>query len=347
MILKELFLQQFRSHIKSHFKFDTTTIIIGKNTAGKTNILEAINLLSTGKSFRVEKEVDLITSGYDFGRVEGIIFDERGKIDLTAILAKKVLFSKKFLVNNVAKRQVDFASHFYSVIFTPQDIEIISSSPSLRRKFIDSVLYKSDRGYRLASTLYEKALRQRNRMLSDIRDGNKNYKRSNFDYWNSILFENGSLLTNTRERFVEYVNMQKKDIFDFQLEYDKSLISEERLEKYYGAERASGMTLVGPQRDDFLFYYSHKKDLIKEFGSRGEQRLALLQMKLFEIQYMKKALGFSPILLLDDIFSELDSSNIDKVLHLLPRQQTIITTTHKEFVPGEILMGEGLKIIEL
>lgn len=352
MILKRLSLQNFRSHKKQNFSFDKTTIIIGKNTAGKTNIIEAINFLSSGKSFRAEKEFDTIFTDELFAKVVGIIEEEKNEIILTVILShppaggQGTYFSKKFLVNDVPRRQIDFVSNFYSVLFTPQDLDIISNSPSIRRKYIDSILYKALRHYRVALLTYEKALRNRNKMLDDMHDGKKNYSDKDFDYWNKILIENGKILTDEREQLVEYLNKSEKEMFEFTVFYDRSTITEDRLNKYYEAERASGVTLVGPQRDEFVFL---KKDgtTVKEFGSRGEQRLTILQTKILEVRFLKERTNREPVLLLDDIFSELDESNINKVFELLPNQQTIITTTHKEFVPEKLSKKLNFQTIEL
>lgn len=337
MILKSITLENFRNHAKSAFSLGAITIFSGKNTVGKTNILEAIHFSSTGKSFRAEKEADTIRLNTKLAKINATVSDVDGKKDLTVLLSLlHGRFSKRFLVNRVPKRQVDFVSNFYSVLFTPTDIDIISLSPSLRRKYIDSILSQASREYRVAQTIYEKSLRHRNRMLFDIREKRKIYRTSEFEYWDNLLVENGKLIKEKREEFVYYINGQKKNVFSFDFFYDKSTVTHERLAKYYHEERAAGMTLIGPQRDDFLFFISGTKKTIRDFGSRGEQRLTLLQMKTCEIQYLKQETGEMPALLLDDIFSELDAKNIENVFSLTSAQQTIITTTHKEFVPRSL-----------
>jgi DNA replication and repair protein RecF len=365
MVLTSLTLKNFRNHINRYFDFSKTSIIIGKNTAGKTNILEAIYVLSHGKSFRTEKDFDLISEKHDFARVEGVVeSDETTK--LVSILAKRGSYlSKKYMVNGVARSLKTFSDYLYTVLFTPQDIEIITGAPSLRRKYIDSILTKSHKEYRSAINKYEKALRQRNRMLHDAKRGLKVYKRQDYEYWENLLIEHGGTIHNFRKEFVNFVNASGKEVFSFQMHYDHSIISTERLYKYHFEETSAGVTLVGPQRDDFKFLFSNSQKVepsgknplqkgstlkakeVKEFGSRGEQRMTILQMKLVEIDYLKRATNAYPILLLDDIFSELDSDNIDKIYNFIEEQQTIITTTHKEFVPKKILKRVDLKIIEL
>ncbi len=355
MLVKSLSVTNFRNHHKKTFEFEKTTIIIGHNTAGKTNILEALYILSHGTSFRASKDMDVIEEGNDFTKIEAKIESEDDTTALTVNFAhapRSNFLSKRYFVNGVARTLKTFSDYFYTVLFTPQDIEIITSSPSGRRNYIHSILLKSHKEYRIAANKYEKALRQRNRMLHDMKRGIKEYKSSDFDFWENLLVENGGIMHSFRKAFVEYVNAFHNDVFPMALSYDHSIMSKERLFKYHFEERASGVTLIGPQRDDFIFLFEQKRGLpagrqVKEFGSRGEQRLTILQTKLIEIEYLKAATGELPVLLLDDIFSELDEDNIDKIYHFLDTQQTIITTTHKEFVPKKILKQGALKTIEL
>ena len=348
MKLKNLNLKNFRNHKSCSFSFNDTTIIVGHNTAGKTNILEAIYILTHGKSFKAEHDRDTIQEGSDFARIEAGVEEKDDKKKLTVIFAERGNYlSKKFLVNGVARRHLDFASNFSSVLFTPEDIEIITDSPSLRRHYVNTILSQSSKKYRHSHALYEKALRQRNRMLSDMKDGKKQYKRSDFEYWENLLIDHGTIITDQRENFVSFVNSTNKELFNFTLFYDKSIMSLERLFKYHFQEQAAGSTLVGPQRDDFFFFFPDTEKKISEFGSRGQERLTVLQTKLLEIEYIKKNTDVSPVLLLDDIFSELDSENIDKIYGFIKDQQTIITTTNREFVPKNILKQESLSIIDL
>lgn len=358
MIITSLKLKNFRSHKNSSFELSPTTVIIGQNTAGKTNILEAIFILSGGKSFRAHHDKDTIREGSDFANIEAEVDDEGESVKLKAIFSlQRGYLSKKFLVNNVARSQANFTTNFISSLFTPHDIELITDSPGVRRKYIDSILYQAHKEYKHSLSMYERALKHRNRMLYDIREGKKTYRASDFDYFNNILIEQGSILTSLREEFVNFVNSSKKDIFDFTFFYDKSVMSTERLFKYHFEEQSAGVTLVGPQRDDFKFYFpnviasgakqSNEPKPIQEFGSRGEERLTIFQLKVAEIEYLRTTTGKNPVLLLDDIFSELDDNNIHKVFDLLPDQQTIITTTHHEFVPKKIMNKADVAIIEL
>ena len=349
-MLKSIYLQNFRSYEKSEFKFnEDLTVIIGPNTSGKTNIIESVFLLATGKSFRAEKDTDMIGFGKDLARVKGKVRDVNLEVIITnGNLGGGKSHFKKFLVNEVAKRKVDFVENFAAVLFSPEDLEIIVDSPSIRRKFLDNVLEQVDREYRLAFTAYSKALRQRNALLEKTRETNTRNEKQ-FEYWDNLVIENGNLITKKRQEFIDFVNNEAKDIFDFATFYDKSEISKQRLLQYKEAEIAAAVTLVGPHRDDFsvsMFNNTRKTTHdVKSFGSRGQQRLAILQLKILELLYIEKKLGFRPVLLLDDIFSELDEGHISLVLEMINLQQTIITTTHEEFIPSGIL--KKMQVIKL
>lgn len=357
MYLKHLSLQNFRNYAKSQFKFSkNTTLIVGPNTAGKSNLIEAIFFVSSGKSFRVDQDEQLIKFEKQVARIKAKIDDK----DLEAIIAQKGVDGrftpfKKYLVNGVSKKKVDFVGNFFAVLFAPSDLEIIIGSPSKRRDFIDNILNSTDREYRLALTFYEKGLRARNALLHRVQEtGIKNEKE--FAYWDNLLIVQGQKITKKREDFIEYLTNSKKEIFDFEITYDKSIISKERLLQYKEAEIGAGVTLVGPHRDnlEFIIYNSEVKTSIelKDFGSRGQQRLTILQLKILELLYVEQKIGEKPVLLLDDIFSELDEEHINLVLkHTLLHQgfggqrQTIITTTHKEFVENKLL--KAMDVIEL
>lgn len=347
-MISALTLTTFRNHTKKKFEFQKTTVIVGRNTAGKTNILEAINFLATATSFRAEKDIDSVKYESEFARIEGKIDHNSDPETLTIILANQNGHaSKKYLIDNLPKRQIDFVSHFTSVLFTPIDIEIISDSPGIRRRYIDSVIKKTDKGFYKIEKEFEKALKARNRMLLDMKREKKFYAPKDFEYWDEILIRTGQMITKLREDIVEKINKSPKDIFDFRLIYDKSVISSERLMSYHDTERAVGQTLVGPTKDDFVFIFPGTKREVKEFASRGEQRLTILQTKVTEIGIIEESTGQKPTLLLDDIFSELDEANIEKIYDLIDNQQTIITTTHEEFIPERIRKKEDLAIIHL
>ena len=284
-------------------------------------------MLSAGKSFKASIENELIKISKDFLRVKGMI-DENIKLEI--IIAKEK--HKKLLVNGISKRLVDFAGNLKVVLFAPEDLDLVTSSPSLRRKFLDSVLSLTDKEYHRSILSYEKGLRQRNRILWDMRENqNGNLGKDRLLFWDQLLIKNGDYISKKREEFINFVNetpslnKQKSS-----LSYDKSAISAERLETYAREEIASATTLVGPHRDDFFFQV--RENNLAHFGSRGEQRMAVLWLKLAELSFIEKITNTKPTLLLDDIFSELDIKHREIVFNIAKNQQTIITTADSHFL---------------
>ncbi|MBU2577470.1 DNA replication and repair protein RecF [Patescibacteria group bacterium] len=352
MILKNILLKNFRNHKNSSFEFSPgTTLITGENAAGKTNLLEAIYLLASGKSLRVKGvESEMIRYGEEIASIKA----ETEKSNLEIILTKgeimgKRVSKKKYLVNGIARRASDFLGNFRAVYFGPENLEIITDSPSLRRKYLDAVLSQVDREYARASLSYEKGLRTRNKILEKIRESEEQAggildkeilenSRKKLYFWDQLLIKNGNIITSKREEYTEFLNRNLTPLTPpcFNIFYDRSAISKERLMQYARQEVASASTLVGPHRDDFIIktignqQTSDKSDKeerdLSVYGSRGEQRLAILWLKLGELAFIEKKTEEKPILLLDDIFSELDLEHRKLVFDVTSGQQTIITT---------------------
>ena len=330
-MLKNLQITNFRNFSKSEINFNSgINVINAPNASGKTNLLEAIAFLALGKSFKARLESECINYDSEIARIKTDDLEivlTRGFIDIGKKELEKVP-KKKLLVKGIARRLIDFAGNIKVVIFSPQDLDLVSQTPSLRRKFLDQVLSQSDREYRRSIGAYEKGIRQRNRILLKIRE--EGLSRENLIYWNHVLIKNGNYITSKREELIEYINNLEINIKNsFQLKYDPSTIIEERLEKYKVEEVASGNTLVGPHRDDFEFQIIKPQSQIlnlSSFGSRGEQRMAVLWLKLAELNYIEERTGTKPILLLDDIFSELDHNHRKVVVEAINNHQVIITS---------------------
>ncbi|MBI5045347.1 MAG: DNA replication and repair protein RecF [Candidatus Levybacteria bacterium] len=343
MILRSIAFSDFRSYSHQVFSFSPkTTIILGPNAIGKSNLIEAIFLISTGKSFKAEKDTQMISFGKNFARVKCLIEEKDAKETLEVIVSQEEnstrSYSKKFLHNGVARRRVDFVGKLPALLFVPSDLDVIVSSPSQRREFLNTVLELTDRQYRIAMLSYEKALRQRNALLGVAQEtGIRNDEQ--FAYWDNLLIEHGSYISKKRRELIEYFNQGDKPILFCSVSYEESAISRERLDQYRGPEIGAGVTLVGPHRDDFTVCIKEEDGEdknVKFFGSRGQQRLVVLQLKLLQLSYIEKITGERPLLLLDDIFSELDEKHIKDVLDLITKQQTILTTTHEEFFDKKI-----------
>ncbi len=363
MILKKLNLQNFRNCSKKVFEFsDKINLIVGSNAAGKTNILEAIYFLATGRSFRVKLvEREAIRYGEEIARITGNVEGEvRLEIVLTAgEVGGEKTAKKKYRVNGVGKGQADFLGNLRAVYFGPEDLELVTDSPGLRRRYLEAVLASVDREYLRASLSYEKGLRSRNRLLEEMKE-TQVVDRRRLYFWNQLLIKNGNYITKKRTEFIDFINgLSSTDygLQQFLIEYDPSAISEERLAKYSTEEIAAGVTLVGPHRDNFKFqilqqaqdkFSNFKSDEERDlavYGSRGEQRLAILWLKLGELAFVEEKTSDLPILLLDDIFSELDVLHRKIVFDLIAGHQTIITTADLGMVGKEWL--EGVNIINL
>ncbi|MFZ2025612.1 MAG: DNA replication and repair protein RecF [Microgenomates group bacterium] len=334
-------LQKFRLYEKQSFIFSSgITVLVGQNAIGKTNILEAIALAAVGKSFRAVKDSDMILWGNELARVTHTIVDKKGGETILEILLTtgmvqgKKTQGKKYLVNGIPRRQVDFVGNLHAVLFAPTDLKLVTESPSVRREYLNTVLVQVDREYRRNLQSYERGLRQRNSLLDRINEGVA--ARSQLLFWDQLLIKTGSYISEKRKEYIEAVNAYSLDDLTYRILYDPSIISLSRLLQYADEEIAAKSTLVGPQRDDFRFEKISTDDIyidIARFGSRGEQRLAVLWLKLAELTFIEQKTGDRPVLLLDDIFSELDEESRHIVFAVIDQQQTIITSAEEELLP--------------
>lgn len=356
MTLQSITLQNFRSYAKKTFSFSPqTTLIIGPNTSGKTNILEAMMFLATGKSFRADQDREAVRWEAEISRLNAKCQMLNDECELELMLTNGEVQGakapmKKYLVNGVPRRQIDFVGALRAVLFWPEHLELVTDSPSLRRRYLDSVLVQVDREYRRNLMSYERGLRQRNRLLDLINEGKAG--RGQLLFWNQLLVKAGGYITDKRGEYIDFVNQCQMLNAKCQMEYDKSVISESRLEQYKEEEVAAKATLVGPHRDDFVV---NKQQItnnkqpeqyfeLSKYGSRGEQRLAVLWLKLAELAYIEKEAGERPILLLDDIFSELDGRHRKLVMGLIGKQQTILTSADEGIIKT---IGENAPVIAL
>jgi len=341
MPITKVQLTNFRNFKKKTIDFSQeVTVIVGPNASGKTNILESLFLLSSGKSFKAQIEEEMIDYNNDLARITGKVSSMQNveSSTLEAILTRGTEDwpRKKLLINGVPKRLIDFAGNFKTVLFGPWDMDLVTGPPPLRRKFLDTVLSQVDREYRRAILSYEKGLRQRNRLLFRIRE--EGLSRGQLLFWNQLLIKNGDYISAKREELINVINF-KGDLNNtkFEITYDRSSISEGRLKQYAEEEIAAATTLVGPHRDDFLFRIQVNKKETRDlaiYGSRGEQRMGILWLKLRELAFVEETTNEKPTLLLDDILSELDHQHRKIVVELAKGQQTVITTADEHFIKG-------------
>lgn len=325
MRLKSLQLQNFRNLINTKIDFEKDSIVLrGDNAQGKTNFLESIYFLSTGKPIKTETDEETIRFEESSVNVEGVVeTSENIEIAISAIIQNfNGGLRKRFLVNGVPRRLLDYLGNLVTVFFRPEDIELVTGSPSFRRDYIDQTIGQVDREYRKVVSNYLKVITRKNKLLKSIREGFS--KKDELIFWNSEQLRLGLILQEKRVNFFETINSFEKKFGDFEYKYLPNKISESKLREVEEREIFAAVSLLGPHRDDFTFYLG-EKDLAK-YGSRGEQRTAVLDLKITELSYFENILGERPILLLDDIFSELDESHRGHVLSLSKLQQTIIAT---------------------
>jgi len=343
MKLDHLTLQNFRNYTQKDLTFNPElTVVVGENTSGKTNLLEAIYLLATGDSFRAERIEEMVKWGQDVAHItaqvtEAAKTDKSEATTLAVSLTRGILNGqqipkRKYAVNGVAKRKKDFTGLVTVVIFRPEDLDLIVGSPGRRRAYLDNVLSQVDAHYSRSLASYAKALTRRNKLLDLIREGEAN--RTVLTFWDQLLIRDGTILTEKRRHFIDSLTVQHGLGRDLRVVYDFSAISEKRLKEYEREEVAAGFTLVGPHKDDFWVEKKAGEQIkdLSTYGSRGEQRLAIIWLKLNELTYSLQSTGQIPLLLLDDILSELDEDNRQLIWQLVTGDsdstpQTVITTT--------------------
>lgn len=343
MIIKNLNLVNFRNYSKLNLDLSPKmNIIIGKNASGKTNILESICVLALTKTYKNGVEPNLITFGKNQCKV-------RGKIKTNKLLKNLEVFieqgNKVLKINKTEIRKIsDYISNLNVIVFTPEDIDIIKGSPSIRRNLLNMELSQLSLKYLNTYNEYNKLLKIRNEYLkllltSSVAD------ESYLDIITDKLIENAVEIYLTRKQYIDKINLNIEETY-FKItgekklfvkyepnieidEFEKESIRKKlkhTFKKNYKKELNYGMTLYGPHRDEFSFYLNENN--LKYFGSQGQQKVAVLSFKLAEIDIFKEKKQTTPVLLLDDIFSELDITKRNKVLDYINQDiQSIITTT--------------------
>lgn len=332
MILKQIHLYHFRNFEKTVFNFNPFfTLIIGENAKGKTNLLEGIYFLVNGVGFREEREAELVLLGKDKGWVEGVSGQE-ANFHFRIVLEKKEMgVEKKFYLDKAKKNQFHYKSNLPKVVlFSPEQMEIITDSPASRRNYFDKFISQYDFTYKNHLINYDNALRKRNKILE--KEEREEKLKEELKFWDEYLINQAKYLTKKREDYINFLNKHRQlNEKKFLIKYLKNELNQQRLKEVFEEERRFKKTLIGPQRDDFqIFLGENFEKNIHIYGSRSEQRLALFWLKINEINYWEEATTSKPIILLDDIFSELDFHHKKLVLDLVKKYQTIATTTEIE-----------------
>lgn len=335
MLLKQIILKNFRNFGDEKFNFNPfLTIIIGENAKGKTNLLEGIFLVVHGEGFRESKEEELIRFEQDQSDVQGI-FASGDEDFLFQINIKKSGrgVDKIFSLNKSRRKYFQYQRETAkAILFSPEQIEIMSGPPEKRRRYFDTLLGSFDLVYKKKLMNYENALRRRNKILQTYKSEADLLEELKF--WNTYLEENARYLAQKRQGYVDFLNEHNKiNSKEFSIEYLKSELNKKRLEENFELEKRYRKTVIGPQKDDFQL--SKKNESLKNlhhFGSRSEQRLAVFWLKFNEIKFLEETFKTKPLLLLDDIFSELDVKNKKLIIDLVKKYQTVVTTTEIELL---------------
>jgi len=355
MQITELKLINFRNYKQSIFSFSPVkNIIIGNNGVGKTNIVEAIHYLSITKSFRTTNDQVVIKENQDFAVVEGKIQD---KITNNYKILIENSGKKVYINNNQIKRLSDYISQINIVIFNPEDLKLIKDNPSTHRKLINMELSGLNNKYLKLLSSYNKILKQRNTYLRSMML-NSMIPKDYLDVLTEKLVEYGMEIFKIRKTFIDDINeylpinykkITKKEglILKYITDYD-NLTKDEILKKYkslLNKDLNYGKTNFGIHLDDFIFYFNEK--IAKDYLSEGEQKNAVISFKLSEVNLYYSQKGSMPILILDDLFSELDKEKITKILRFLKKGiQIFITTTDLEKVDERILKNSKIFMIK-
>lgn len=350
MYLEKLKINYFRNYDHLELKLKNgINIFYGNNGQGKTNLLESIYVLGLTKSHRSFIDNNLIKKNYDSSYLYGELNIDGYTNILEIGLGNK---NKKIKFNHDEVHKIsDYISNMSIIIFYPEDLEIIKGSPNLRRRFLNVELSQLYDNYYQIINEYKKILKIRNERLKYL-NTNKIVDDTYIDILTETLIEKGLLIYKMRKKFIDELNFYARDIFknlsnidNFNIVYKSNLIKEssfskEEIIKRFSSHRLTeiklGTTLIGPHRDDFELYMDDVN--IKNYGSQGQQRLSILSLKLAEIEIFKKYKGYFPILLLDDVFSELDDLKKNNLLKYLDRDmQIVITTTDLNSINKKLL----------
>lgn len=374
MIVKSIKLKNFRNFKNLEVDFDNVlNIFIGDNGQGKTNLLESIYLCSIGKTFRLNSENDLISFNENQFEIEISL----NKINSEFEKKINILYNKnqkKIIKVNGVKldKNSELIGILNNVIFTPDDLKIIKGSPNERRKFINIDISQIKPKYKYLLKNYNKVIIQRNMLLKNIES---NHNKDVLQIWNEYMSDIGSEIIYYRYEYIKklkyyasmiYANIsENKETFDLLYKcnigdldklFSDSLsnnnlskneiknLFKTKIEKYKESEYFRKISMIGPQKDDLIIKINNKE--FKYFGSQGQQRSAVLAIKLAEIEIIKNETGEYPILLLDDVLSELDNRRKKYLINYIKNIQTIITSTDDHDL-REMLKDERKKIFHI
>ena len=335
MWIENLKINNFRNYKNLEIEFNKNiNIFYGENAQGKTNIIEALFLFSIGKSFRTNKDNELIKFGEKNSNLE-INFkksDRDGNIKINLENKKNIFLNKIKL-----KKLSSLLGNIHVVIFTPDDINILKGGPENRRKFLDIMISQLRPKYMYTCSLYKKTLDERNNYLKKIKL--ENADESMLEIWDEQLIKYGKIISEYRKEFIEKIKNKIKKIHnnitgnkeEIKIEYLTDCLDEKNYKDLLNQRRKldiiKGYTTKGIHRDDFQIFINDI--LVNVYGSQGQHRTAVLSLKISELQVINDEIGENPILLLDDFMSELDEKRRNNFMENIKDTQVIITCTDK------------------
>ena len=354
MIIRSIELSNFRNYERAELHFhEGTNVLYGDNAQGKTNVLEAIFVGGTTRSHKGSRDQEMIRSGEKESHIRYFI-EKREKVFKVEVHMRRGS-SKGIAIDGLPiKNSSELLGLSNIVFFSPEDLGIIKNGPEERRRFIDMEMCQLNKAYLFYLTQYRKVLHQRNALLKQIRENGD--LKSTLGIWNQQLVENGRKIIRLREEFVSKLNeiMKEKHASltggreDIEISYKPSCRQQDLESRLFMEEERdilSGTTTVGPHRDDMVFI-TENRDL-RKYGSQGQKRTAALSLKMAEIEIVEQSVGEKPILLLDDVLSELDRSRQNYLLENIKGIQTIITCTGlEEFIKNGINIDRTFEIIK-
>lgn len=350
MYLQQLEVNNFRNYDKITLNLTPNiNIFYGDNAQGKTNLLEAIYFLGLSKSHRTNNTFNLIKSDKSCANVKGLLNIDNNIVNMFIGFDKE---RKNFKINNqVMAKMKNYNSYMNVIFFGPDDLELIKGSPDVRRKYLNTQISQVSSSYAKLLDEYNRLLKMRNDYLSNSFN---NFDLSYFNILTSYLVERSIGIYRYRKNYIERINKLIPEIFkkistftgfnirfipNIDLNYNASNIKKLLLDRYNNLmeeEKIACKTLIGPHRDDFDYFLNNNS--LKLFGSQGQQRLAIIALKFAEISVFKDIKGSTPIILLDDVFSELDDNKKNCLLQFLSNDaQVIITTTELNCIEEKIL----------
>ena len=356
MYLKELELVNFRNYSELQISFENNVnLILGENAQGKTNVMESIYVLGMAKSHRTSKDREMIRWNEDYGKIKGRLQNSRGTVPLELIISKK---GKKAKFNHIEQKKLSsYVGNMNVVMFAPEDLHLVKGSPQVRRRFIDMEIGQVSPVYLYDMSQFQKVLQQRNQYLKQIQGSKKQKDLVFLNILTEQLIELAVKVMKKRYEFIQMLERWAQPIHEgisrglekLEIQYKPSVevlkdldwskmikILEEKFHEVRDKEIERGMTLIGPHRDEILFFVNGKD--VQRFGSQGQQRTTALSVKLAEIDLIYSEIGEYPILLLDDVLSELDDYRQSHLLTTIQgKVQTFVTTTSVDGIDHQTL----------